>query len=218
MSRTALIVGATGLVGRALLARLLDAPEYGRVLVLGRRAPDLAHPKLVFVRSTLDDLDSLADPLAADDFYCCLGTTTKAAGGNAGLERVDHAMVLAAARTAQAGGATRAFVVSAAGTSASALTFYSRLKARMERDVATVGFAATHFFRPSLLLGARPGESRPAEALGQALAPLLAPLLVGPLRGYRPITGEAVAEAMLAVARRRSGLAGVHVHALPLTD
>lgn len=217
MSRTALIVGATGLVGRALLSRLLAAPEYGTVIVLGRRAPDAAHPKLRFVSSTLEDLDRLADPLAADDFYCCLGTTTRAAGGKAGLERVDHTMVLAAARAAQAGGAQRAFVVSAAGTSAHAPSFYSRLKARMERDVAAVGFAATHFFRPSLLLGAR-DDSRPAEAIGQALAPLLSLLLRGPLRGYRPITGETVADAMLAIARRTPTSTGVRIHALPLAD
>lgn len=218
MNRTALIVGATGLVGRALLTRLLAAPEYGTVIVLGRRAPEAADAKLRFVASTLDDLDRLTDPLAADDFYCCLGTTTKAAGGHAGLEKVDYTMVLAAARTAQAGGATRAFVVSAAGTHERAMTFYSRLKARMERDVAAVGFAATHFFRPSLLLGARANDTRPAEALGQVLAPLLSPLLRGPLRQYQPITGEAVADAMLTIARRTPPLAGVQVHALPLAD
>ncbi len=213
MARTALVVGATGLVGSALLDRLLAAPEYTTVTVLGRRAPAIGHAKLRFVLSTLADLDSLADPLAVDDLFCCLGTTTKAAGGHAGLERVDYTMVLAVARAAQAGGATRFFGVSAAGSSATALTFYSRLKARMERDVAAVGFKATHFFRPSLLLGAR-SESRPAEALGQTLAPLLAPLCVGPLRKYRPITAEDVADAMLLIAR--GDQAGTRVHDLPL--
>lgn len=213
MARTALIAGATGLVGTALLDRLLAAPEYSTVTVLGRRPPTSSHAKLRFLQSTLEDLDSLADPLAVDDVFCCLGTTTKAAGGNAGLERVDYTMVLAVARAAQAGGATRFFGVSAAGTGATAMTFYSRLKARMERDVAQVGFAATHFFRPSLLLGARV-ESRPAEAFGQAVAPLLAPLCIGPLRKYRPITAAAVADAMLLIAR--GDQRGTRVHALPL--
>ena len=213
MARTALLVGATGLVGTALLDRLLAAPEYTTVTVLGRRPPPLSHAKLRYVQSTLEDLDSLDDPLAVDDVFCCLGTTTKAAGGNAGLERVDYTMVLAVARAAQAGGATRFFGVSAAGTSARAMTFYSRLKARMEHDVAEVGYTATHFFRPSLLLGART-ESRPAEALGQTIAPLLAPLCIGPLRKYRPITAAEVADAMLLIARRHSS--GVQVHDLPL--
>ncbi|WP_273453889.1 NAD(P)H-binding protein [Nevskia ramosa] len=213
MARIALLVGATGLVGTALLDRLLAAPEYATVIVLGRRAPTLGHAKLRFVQSTLENLDDLADPLVADDLFCCLGTTTKAAGGNAGLERVDYTMVLAVARAAQASGVTRFFGVSAAGVSPTSLAFYSRLKARMEQDVAAVGFASTQFFRPSLLLGAR-SESRPAEAFGQKLAPLLSPLCVGPLRKYRPITAEEVADAMLLKARGTDS--GVQVHALPL--
>ncbi len=213
MARIALLVGATGLVGTALLDRLLAAPEYGTVIVLGRRAPAISHAKLHFVQSTLEDLDGLGDPLVGDDLFCCLGTTTKAAGGNAGLERVDYTMVLAVARAAQAGGVKRFFGVSAAGTSANALSFYSRLKARMEQDVAAVGFESTQFFRPSLLLGAR-SESRPAEAFGQKLAPLLSPLCVGPLRKYRPITAEEVADAMLLKARQSAN--GVQVHDLPL--
>lgn len=213
MARIALLVGATGLVGAALLERLLAAPEYTGVTVLGRRAPAVTDPKLGFVPSTLEDLDALADPLAADDLFCCLGTTTKAAGGKAGLERVDYTMVLAVARAAQAGGVARFFGVSAAGASATSPAFYSRVKARMEHDVAAIGFAETHFFRPSLLLGVR-GESRPAEALAQKLSPLLAPLCIGPLRKYRPIAATEVADAMLLKARQSGS--GVQVHDLPL--
>lgn len=213
MARTALLAGATGLVGAALLERLLAAPEYTAVTVIGRRAPALANPKLRFVKSTLEDLDALTDPLKADDLFCCLGTTTKAAGGKAGLERVDYHMVLAVARAAQAGGTTRFYGVSSAGASASSPAFYSRVKARMEKAVGEVGFAAVHLFRPSLLIGAR-SESRPGEALAQTLAPALAPLCIGPLRKYRPITAGEVADAMLLVAR--SGAAGIVVHDLPL--
>jgi len=213
MARTALLVGATGLVGAALLERLLAAADYESVIVLGRRAPARAHPKLRFVKSTLEDLDALADPLAADDLFCCLGTTTRAAGGKAGLERVDYHMVLAVARAAQAGGARRYYGVSAAGASATSPAFYSRVKARMEQAVGAVGFAAVHLFRPSLLLGAR-DESRPGEAVAQKLAPLLAPLCIGPLRKYRPITAAEVADAMLRIAR--TDAAGTVIHDLPL--
>ncbi|MBA4284268.1 MAG: hypothetical protein C0434_01895 [Xanthomonadaceae bacterium] len=213
MARTALLVGATGLVGAALLERLLAAADYSSVIVLGRRAPAIAHPKLRFVKSTLEDLDALPDPLKADDLFCCLGTTTRAAGGKAGLERVDYHMVLAVARAAQAGGVSRFYGVSAAGASATSPAFYSRVKARMEQAVGAVGFTAVHLFRPSLLLGAR-SESRPAEAFAQTLAPLLAPLCIGPLRKYRPITADAVADAMLRIAR--TDAAGTVIHDLPL--
>jgi len=213
MARTALLVGATGLVGSALLDRLLAAADYSAVIVLGRRAPAIANAKLRFVASTLEDLDTLATPLTADDLFCCLGTTTRAAGGKAGLERVDYHMVLAVARAAQASGVTRFYGVSAAGASATSPAFYSRVKARMEKAVSEVGFAAVHLFRPSLLLGAR-SESRPGEAFAQKLAPALAPLCIGPLRKYRPISAEDVADAMLQIAR--SSAAGTVIHDLPL--
>ncbi|WP_293372620.1 NAD(P)H-binding protein [Nevskia sp.] len=213
MARTALLAGATGLVGAALLERLLAAPEYTAVTVIGRRAPDIRGPKLRFLSSTLEDLDALADPLTADDLFCCLGTTTRAAGGNAGLERVDYHMVLAVARAAQAGGTQHFYGVSAAGASATSPAFYSRVKARMEKALAEVGFEAVHLFRPSLLLGAR-SESRPGEAFAQKLAPMLAPLCIGPLRKYRPISAAEVADAMLLVAR--SGAVGIVIHDLPM--
>ncbi|GAC1633102.1 MAG: oxidoreductase [Nevskia sp.] len=214
MLRTALIAGATGLVGSSLLTQLLAHPGYGQVRVLGRRAPALSHAKLVFVPSTLENLDALPGAsLAVDDVYCCLGTTTAKAGGRAGLERVDYHMVVGLARAAQAQGAKQFLVVSAAGASGKSPAFYSRVKARMEQAVAAAGYATVHIVRPSLLLGAR-SESRPAEALAQKIAPLLAPFCIGPLRKYRPITGNDVAAAMIALAN--AGAAGVQVHDLPL--
>lgn len=213
MSRTALIAGATGLVGSALLQQLLDRPEYARVTVIGRRAPALQHAKLGFVASSLESFQALSTEFAADDVFCCLGTTTATAGGKTGLERVDYHMVVGLARAAQAQGARQFLVVSAAGASLKSPAFYSRVKARMEQAVAAAGYATVHILRPSLLLGAR-SESRPFEALAQRLAPLLAPLCVGPLAKYRPITGGDVAAAMIRLALRDQP--GVHIHDLPL--
>lgn len=213
MSRTALIAGATGLVGSALLQQLLQRPEYARVTVIGRRAPAVQHPKLGYLASSLEDFKALPTELAADDVYCCLGTTTATAGGKTGLERVDYHMVVGLARAAQAQGARQFLVVSAAGASLKSPAFYSRVKARMEQAVAAAGYATVHVLRPSLLLGAR-SESRPFEALAQRIAPLLAPLCVGPLAKYRPITGEEVAAAMIRLALRDQP--GVHLHDLPL--
>lgn len=215
MPRTALIAGATGLVGSALLKQLLEDPDYARVVVIGRREPAQRHAKLGFVASTLEDFAKLGGRLAADDVYCCLGTTTAKAGGRVGLERVDYHMVVGLARAALAEGARQFLVVSSAGASARSPAFYSRVKARMEDAVAAAGYATVHIVRPSLLLGAR-SESRPAEALAQRLAPLLAPFCIGPLRKYQPITGEAVATALRTLAKR--GATGVHVHDLPLAD
>jgi len=215
MSRTALIAGSTGLIGSALLQQLLDSLDYGRVIAVTRRPLSLSHPKLANPTSDFEHLGALREQLAADDVFCCLGTTTAKAGGRAGLERVDYHMVLDLARAARAAGAKQFLVVSAVGASLRSPAFYSRVKARMERGVRETGYATVHILQPSLLLGARQ-ESRPAEQIGQKLSPLLAPLLFGVLARYRPVRAGAVAAAMLALALRPT--TGVHIHHYPFTD
>lgn len=220
MSRTALIAGSSGLVGSALLPLLLTAPEYSRVIALGRRVPDAMPAQggcaaLLALRADFGDLGALGPQLAADDVYCCLGTTLAAAGSRAAFERVDRDYVVALARAARAQGAQRFIVVSAAGASLRSLSFYSRVKARMEVEVAALGYAGVVILRPSLLLGER-AEVRPAEQLAQRTLPRLSPLLAGPLRRYRPVTAACVAAAMLTLARRAE--VGVHIHHLPLEN
>jgi len=214
MARTALIAGSTGLVGQSLLELLLESPAYTRVKALGRRSPAQAHPKLEFLESDFEDLAALGERLAADDVYCCLGTTTAKAGGRAGLERVDYHMVVDLARAARAAGARQFLVVSAVGASLRSPAFYSRVKARMERAVAEAGYQTVHILQPSLLLGPR-RERRPAEDLAQRAAPLLNLLLHGPLYKYRAVRGQEVAAALLALAQQPAS--GVHVHQLPFS-
>jgi uncharacterized protein YbjT (DUF2867 family) len=212
MSRTAIIAGATGLVGSALLDQLLTDAAYARVIVLARRAPIQQHPKLAVILSTLEDFDSIdAVSLAADVAFCALGTTT-AKAGKVGLERVDYHMAVDFARAVQAAGARRFIVVSSLGAAARSPAFYSRVKARMERAVSEIGFEGVDIVRPSLLLGAR-SDTRPAEDIAQKLAPLIGPLFVGPLKAYRPIDAAAVAQAMIDLADEPAQ--GLRVHTLP---
>jgi uncharacterized protein YbjT (DUF2867 family) len=212
MPRTALIAGSTGLIGSYLLPLLLDSPAYGRVIAVTRSPLRQSHAKLANPTSDFEHLGTLRQQLAADDVFCCLGTTTAKAGGKAGLERVDYHMVLDLARTARAAGAQQFLVVSAVGAALRSPAFYSRVKARMEQGVAEAGFATVHILQPSLLLGPR-AEPRPAEDLAQKLAPLVVPLCIGPLSKYRPVRAEAVAAAMLALALQPA--AGVHIHHYP---
>jgi uncharacterized protein YbjT (DUF2867 family) len=211
MSRTAVIAGATGLVGSALLQQLLASARYSQVIALARRPLAITHPKLRGVHSTLEDFDTLAEPLTADDAFCCLGTTT-AKAGKVGLERVDYHMVVDFARAAHAAGARRFAVVSSIGASARSPAHYSRVKARMEQAVAEIGFDGVDILRPSLLLGAR-SDSRPAEDLAQRLAPLLAPLFVGPLKPYRPVAAAEVARVMIECVQEP--VQGLRIHTLP---
>ena len=213
MARIALVAGATGLVGMALLRRLTADADYREVRVLGRRAPPEAGGKVRFVESDFSNLDALARELAVDDVFCCLGTTIRKAGSQAAFERVDFHMVVDLARAAHRAGAKRFLVVSAVGASERAAAFYSRVKGRMERAVRELPFEAVHVVRPSLLLGDR-DERRPGEQAAQVLAPWLSPVLRGPLAKYRAIPADEVAAALVTLARRPAK--GAHVHHLPL--
>ncbi|MFH8369903.1 NAD(P)H-binding protein [Streptomyces sp. NPDC018031] len=194
-SRTALLAGASGLVGGQVLTRLLADPRYDRVIVLTRRPLEPTRPELDVRVVDFTALTS-ADVPAVDDVYCTLGTTMKKAGSRQAFREVDHDMTVAVARLARQAGARRIALCSAIGAAPTARQFYLRVKGATEHDVISLGYDSTQIFRPSLLLGAR-AESRPAERLGIKLAPVVAPLLTGRLRRYRPVTAERLAAAMI---------------------
>lgn len=215
MTRTAVVAGHTGLVGRHLLDLLLDDARYGRVIAIGRRAPERTHARLDVVTTELGELSRLGDRIAADDAFCCLGTTIKAAGSKAAFERVDYHMVVDFARAAHATGARRCFVVSSLSADPRSPVYYSRVKGRAEQALREVGFDALHIVRPSLLLGQR-GEHRPGEALAQRVAPLIGPLMRGGLAKYRPVEARDVARAMQSLSHHGEDERGAFVHTLPL--
>lgn len=200
--RTALVAGASGLVGRHLLGSLLTAPEYDRVIVLVRRSLNLPHPKLVEVVGSFQALDRLPGALRGDDAFSALGTTRRQAGSRAAFRAVDHGAVLAFAWAAQRGGARRFYFVSALGADPAAWWFYPRVKGETEQALQVLGFDALGLFRPSLLLGTRAEPRRGERAVGTLLR-LVAPLLVGRWRRYRPVSAAGVARAMVRVAGDR---------------
>lgn len=211
MSRTALLLGATGAVGSLVLRRLLDDRDYRSVAVVARRELAEKHPKLKVQVADFDLLESQHALFAVDDVFCCLGTTLRAAGSKAAFERVDYHYVVKSAELAARAGAKQFLLVSAIGASPKSLAFYSRVKGRAEEAVKQQGIRTVHILQPSLLLGPR-AERRPGEQFAKLAAPALSLLTRGPLARYRPIQTEEVAHRMIAYAK--SDQAGVHVHHL----
>ena len=204
MPRSALVVGATGLVGSKLVAALLADPRWDPVDILVRRPWVPQHAKLREHIVDFSRLESFAWP-AVDDVYCCLGTTIRAAGSQAAFRAVDYDYPLAVARGTLAAEAAQFLFVSAMGADARSSVFYSRVKGELETAIAALGFPAAVAFRPSLLAGDR-AEHRLGERVALAV--------LQPLRGlvparYRPVADTAVARAMVDFAGR--GLAGFHV-------
>ena len=201
---TAWLAGGSGLVGGALLRRLLRDDHFDKVISVGRRALPLQDPKLVQVETdfaTPSVLDALAAPEVA---FCCLGTTIKKAGSREAFRKVDHDAVLAFAKGAKRKGAHAFIHVSSLGANVKSRTFYGAVKGETERDLGRVGFPSVYALRPSILDGER-GESRPGEAVGLLVGRVLAPLL----GKYRPTRVETVVESMVGLAK--AAAPGVHV-------
>src|SRR5436190_4644990 len=171
LSRTALLAGATGLIGNHVLQFLLADRTWGRVITVGRRITPHKHEKLEQRVLDLGELETVSDLTHVDDVFCCLGTTIKQAGSQPAFRRVDHAFVLGVAHAGLHAGATQFLLVSAIGADPASRVFYSRVKGETESAVRRLGFPSIQIFRPSHLLGER-SEFRLGERIAMVVAPL----------------------------------------------
>jgi uncharacterized protein YbjT (DUF2867 family) len=200
MSRTALLAGATGLVGSHVLELLLADETWSRVVTVGRRTTPLRHEKLEQRVLDLGAIAAHGDLPHTDDVFCCLGTTIKQAGSQDAFRRVDHDFVVGLARAGLRLGATQFLLISAIGADPESRVFYSRVKGETEAAVRKLPYRAVQLFRPGLLLGKR-SEFRVGERIAMLTVPLLHPFLLGGLRRYHSIKASDVARAMVRIAR-----------------
>jgi uncharacterized protein YbjT (DUF2867 family) len=200
--RIAIVAGATGLVGAALLARLCAGQDYARLVALTRRPPAAIDARLECRQARFDALDEVLGDLrgARPDMYCCLGTTIAKAGSQAAFRSVDFDAVVALARWAKTAQARRFLLVSAMGADARSRVFYNRVKGEAEDAVRRDGPASVVVLRPGLLDGPR-AEFRLGERIGLALTRPLRGILPAALR---PVHADDVAAAMVEAARAQS--------------
>ncbi len=197
--KTALIFGATGLTGKALVDQILADDRYSTVRIFVRRPVGITHPKLEAVIDDLSDPGKIAGKIKGDELFCCLGTTLKKAGSKEAFTRVDLGLPAALAKIAHRNGVGKFLVISSVGANPRSGNFYLRTKGMMEEQVGQYNFRQLSIFRPSFLIGKR-DEFRFGEETGKILFAVLGFLLVGPLKKYRGIKVETVARAMVTVA------------------
>jgi uncharacterized protein YbjT (DUF2867 family) len=199
-ARVAVVAGATGMVGRAVLARLTadKTSTYAAVHTLGRRAPELpagAQSARLVSHVSQSLLEVQVPP--ADDMFIALGTTIAVAGSQAAFRALDLDAVLALARAARAAGVRRLGVVSAMGADAKSPVFYNRVKGEMEQAVSALGFDTVVIARPSLLDGERDALGQPTrrgEQFALKVMRLLKPLIPS---NYQAISDAQVAKALV---------------------
>lgn len=202
--KTALLFGATGLVGGYCLRELLDSPLYSTVKVFNRRKMEINHPKFEEYLIDFDALADYADWIVGNDVFCCLGTTRKKAGSKEAFSQVDYTYVLELAKIAAKNGANQFLLVSSIGADKDSLFFYSQVKGKIEDAIQNLKYWSIHIFRPSLLLGNR-NETRMAEGLAMAASRLFNLVTDKVAPKYSAVRAEQVAIAMIKAAQRIDG-------------
>ena len=204
--KKALIVGATGLTGKALLNYLLTSDVYETVTVLTRRPLQLKDEKIKEVIVDFDSLSTYKVFIVADDVFCCLGTTIKKAKSQDAFRKVDLQYPLEIARIAKENGAKKYIVISSMGANSKSSIFYSKVKGMMEESLQKMRYESLHIMRPSMLLGNRE-EFRAGEYFGIVMYKLLSWLFVGSLKKYKAIHVNTVAKGMFKAAQTdKSGI------------
>ena len=169
----ATVIGTTGLTGSFLVRQLLVDSAIVKVMSVSRRSLNISDSKLTEVLvSDLADLPTIQSKIRGELYFCCLGTTIKAAGSEENFEKVDHAAIVDFAKIANAHDAKSFTLVSAMGANPNSMLFYNRVKGRTEDDVKGLGLRSLIIFRPALLVGPRAGLRLGERLLTKTIAPL----------------------------------------------
>ncbi|OLY92688.1 Uncharacterized conserved protein YbjT, contains NAD(P)-binding and DUF2867 domains [Cnuella takakiae] len=195
---TALVLGATGLVGKQLTQLLLTDAHWQEVHVFVRRPTGITHPKLREHVIDFDQPGQWRQQVKGTVLFSALGTTLAAAGSKQAQYKVDYTYQYQFAAAAAANGVTHYVLVSSANAATDSFFFYSRMKGELERDISQLSFQHISIMQPGLLAGART-EKRLGEQLALSLSGALQ--FVPGLGVTKSIQGFDVARAMIVAAR-----------------
>ncbi len=200
--RTALVAGATGLVGKELIRTILDDDYYSRIVVLARRDLNIKDNRLeIVVIDDFDFLDDYAHHFAVNHVYCLLGTTMKKAGSKEIFRKIDHDYPLRMAELCRDQATFEHFLlVTSLGANSSSMIFYNKVKGEVEDHITALALKSLKIFRPSLLIGYR-DEMRIGEEIGKWVSSFLSFFMIGSHRRLWTIEGKEVAKAMFEIAK-----------------
>ena len=204
-ARTAIVFGASGLIGRSLVKELCASDDYSSVKLFVRKAGSVSgSDKIKEFVTDFEKLNTFADQITGDDLYIALGTTIKKAGSVAKMEEIDRDLPVRIASLASANRIPRIAVVSSIGADPLSRNYYLRIKGEMEKSILALNFRCIAVVRPSLLLGQR-GEKRFGEDISKMFMKVFQVFLTGKFRKYKAIEGRDVARAMIRILADKTG-------------
>lgn len=194
--KKAIIIGATGLTGKALLNQLLQDDYFGQVILFVRNNINLSHPKLIQHSVDFNQIDSYKDLIKGDVVFCCMGTTIKTAGSQEAFKKVDYTYSTEFAKISKQNNISTFCLQSSLGADSKSNNFYLKVKGETEDYIRQLNFVSFASFRPSMLLGNRT-EFRLGEKVGKIVMQALSFAFVGKLKRYKAIHVNQVASAMI---------------------
>lgn len=194
--KTAIIIGATGLTGKALLNQLLQDAYFEKVILFLRKEMNVIDSKLTQHCIDFNELDNYKNLIKGDIVFCCLGTTIKTAGSQEAFKKVDYTYPAEFAKIAKENGIQIFCLQSSLGADATSSNFYLKVKGETEDAIKNLNFNSFATFRPSMLLGNRT-EFRLGENIGKVVMQTLSFLFIGKFKRYKAIHVNQVAKAMI---------------------
>jgi uncharacterized protein YbjT (DUF2867 family) len=196
MGKTVVLVGATGLIGNALLHELIQETKVSEIRIFVRRKLDGLPEKVKQIITDFQDLSLLKEHVIGNVIYCCVGTTRKKTPDLTDYRNIDFGINIGMAKLAKENGISTVHLISAMGASTTARIFYSKLKGEIEEALKALKFPNCYIYQPSLLIGTR-SESRRLEFIAQKLMLLFEGLHLLPKNEYHSIHVEIIAKSMI---------------------
>ena len=196
--KTALLFGASGLVGNHLLNQLISNNNYSKIKLFVRSTIDISDPKIEIIQTDFNNLENHKEDIIGDDCFFCIGTTKKNSPDKNEYRRIELEVPKQIAQIAKSNSVNSFVFVSSGYADPKSSGDYLKFKGEVEEELKRLNFSKLGIMRPSFLLGDRK-EKRIGEKIGIFVFKLLSPLFLGPLKKMKPIHSATVAKAMIAI-------------------
>jgi len=201
--KTALLFGASGLVGNHLLNQLISNNNYSKIKLFVRSTIDISDPKIEIIQTDFNNLENHKEDIIGDDCFFCIGTTKKNSPDKNEYKRVELEVPKQVAQIAKSNSVNSFVFISSGYADPKSSGDYLKFKGEVEEELKKLNFPKLGIMRPSFLLGDRK-EKRVGEKIGIFVFKLLSPLFLGPLKKMKPIHSATVAKAMIAITQNDS--------------
>jgi len=201
--KTALLFGASGLVGSHVLNQLISNNSYSKIKLFVRSSIDISDPKIKIIQTDFNNLENHREDIKGDDCFFCIGTTKQNSPDKSEYRRVELEVPKQIAQIAKSNSVNSFVFISSGYADPKSSGDYLKFKGEVEEELKRLNFPKLGIMRPSFLLGDRK-EKRVGEKIGIFVFKLLSPLFLGPLKKMKPIHSATVAKAMIAITQNDS--------------